>query len=225
MFEKMKLDKSGSYKHHSEYGIPSLELETSHVDISVCSYQSLINKQIRANKVRQHLHNHLLVYSMLIPKFQLRIFILISLLQLSKLRQEQILSLKEKLAAYRENHCQISQQFQKKDQSACVGFGKGRKAHLQRQGVPYSYQKLAVLSNSCGSSDTYCNPSTSGTGVFLPRGTSSAQSESNRRPGNIPTEVIPYLVLTFQKYSIYSLTFRICQFSSQYLQQCFNLVL
>ncbi|KAJ1422011.1 hypothetical protein SESBI_13340 [Sesbania bispinosa] len=128
MLEKMKLEERGSSKNHRGYGIPSMELETSH---------------------------------------------------LSRLKQEQTLSLKKKL----ENHGHITQQFQKKGKGIefdRVGFGNGRRrARPARTGPPQQQtgsEMQAPFLGGSGSRGTSC-----GTGVFLPRGGTSTPRQSHVR--------------------------------------------
>jgi hypothetical protein len=99
---------------------------------------------------------------------------------MSRIRQEQILSLQKKLAAYRENYSHVSPQFKNKGKGTDVGFGMGG---LQRTG-PMNQQagsEKTLSQGETGSRGTSC-----GTGVFLPRGGVSAMFQStSKRPGNV----------------------------------------
>ncbi|XP_027356486.1 uncharacterized protein LOC113865891 [Abrus precatorius] len=159
MLEKMKLNERESFKHRSGYVIQNLETSK---DVGVCSYQSLLQEQIRE-------------------------------IQLSQLRQEQILSMKEKLSAYTENHVQISKQFQNKGRGVGVGCDHKRTTppwHTRSHQQPGS-EMPAIFLGSSGSRGTYC-----GTGVFLPRGRKNVPSESRKRPGKgCSTVLIPARVV------------------------------
>ncbi|KAG4973979.1 hypothetical protein JHK87_030800 [Glycine soja] len=116
----------------------------------------------------------------------------IQAIQLSRLRQEQILSRKQKLTKYRgKNHGQISQQFQKKGKGVDDGCD-----NECRTGPPWHnrwHQQAESKGTSCG------------TGVFLPRGRTSAPLESRERPGKgcstvlIPARVVQALQLHFEQ--------------------------
>ncbi|KHN25236.1 uncharacterized protein LOC114378344 [Glycine soja] len=116
----------------------------------------------------------------------------IQAIQLSRVRQEQILSEKHKLTAYRgKNHGQISQQFQKKVKGIDDGCDKG-----WRTRPPWhnrSHQQAGSRGKSCG------------TGVFLPCGRTSAPLESRKRPDKgcstvlIPARVVQALQLHFEQ--------------------------
>ncbi|XP_061374666.1 uncharacterized protein LOC133316884 [Gastrolobium bilobum] len=125
--------------------------------------------------------------------------------QLSRLRKEHILSLKQKLTAYRENHVMLSQQFQKKGKGVVdVGSVNGRRIRPPRPAPPPPKQAgsemLPLFLGKSGSRGTPC-----GTGVFLPRGGTSAPSESRKRPGKgcstvlIPARVVQALQLHFDQ--------------------------
>jgi hypothetical protein len=98
---------------------------------------------------------------------------------MSRQRQEQILSLQQKLAAYRESHGHLTPQFQKNGKEDEVRFGM---APLQRPGPMHQQagsEKQTDFQGATGSRGTSC-----GTGVFLPRGGVSAfQSHQTKRPG------------------------------------------
>ncbi|CAL5211553.1 unnamed protein product [Lathyrus oleraceus] len=121
--------------------------------------------------------------------------------QLSRLRQEQILCLKQRLIAYRENHSYVSSpQFQKNGKGVDVGFGM---VHSQRSGSlnrQTGSEKLPRFQEATGSRGPSC-----GTGVFLPRGGVSTMFESqSKRPGKgcstvlIPERVVQALQLHFE---------------------------
>ncbi|KAJ1412348.1 hypothetical protein SESBI_20466 [Sesbania bispinosa] len=169
MFEKLKLEKTGDSKYHHD------QIQSS--NIGLCSYQSLIQEQIRA-------------------------------IELSRLKQEHVVSPKQKRVTYGKVHQdQISeqsepkqkiQQFQKKGK---VG-GNGRRNRPPPRHVPQTQQHAgagmrAVFLGGSGSR--------SGTGVFLPRGGTGSQSESTNKQGKgcstvlIPARVVQALQLHFEK--------------------------
>lgn len=121
--------------------------------------------------------------------------------QMSRQRQEQILSLQQKLAAYRESHGHLSPQVQKNGKEDDVRFGM---APLQRPGPMHQQagsEKQTDFQGATGSRGTSC-----GTGVFLPRGGVSAfQSHQTKRPGKgcstvlIPERVVQALQLHFDQ--------------------------
>ncbi|XP_058762653.1 uncharacterized protein LOC131636025 [Vicia villosa] len=119
--------------------------------------------------------------------------------QLSRLRQEQILSLKQKLMAYRENHSYASPpQFQKNGKEVDVGFKMARSGSLNRR---TGSEKLPHFQEATGSRGPSC-----GTGVFLPRGGVSTMFQSqSKRPGKgcstvlIPERVVQALQLHFEQ--------------------------
>ncbi|CAJ1933200.1 unnamed protein product [Sphenostylis stenocarpa] len=113
-------------------------------------------------------------------------------IQLSRIRQEQILSQKQNPTAYRGKiQAQISQQFQKKGKGVNVGCDNGR-------GIRPPW-------HACSHHQTGSRSSYSGTGVFLPRGETSAPFESRKRPGKgcstvlIPARVVQALQLHFEQ--------------------------
>ncbi|GAU44721.1 hypothetical protein TSUD_88050, partial [Trifolium subterraneum] len=75
---------------------------------------------------------------------------------LSRVRQEQILALQQKLAAYRESNDHVSPQFQKKGKGTDVGFGMGglkRTGPLNQQAgseKPLSQGESGSRGTSCG---------------------------------------------------------------------------
>ncbi|PNY12842.1 hypothetical protein L195_g009483 [Trifolium pratense] len=120
--------------------------------------------------------------------------------QLSRVRQEQILSLQQKLAAYRESNGHVSPQFQKKGKGTDVGIGMGG---LQRTG---SLNQQAGSEKPISQGDTGSKGTSCGTGVFLPRGGVSARFQStSKRPGKgcstvlIPERVVQALQLHFDQ--------------------------
>ncbi|KAJ1406925.1 hypothetical protein SESBI_24739 [Sesbania bispinosa] len=156
MFEKLKLEETGDSKYHPD------QIQSS--NIGLCSYQSLIQEQIRA----------------------------IELSRLN-FKQEHVLSPKQKAVTYGKVHQdQISEQsepkqkmqkFQKKDK---VG-GNGRRNRPPPRHVPQTQQHAgagmrAVFLGGSGSR--------SGTGVFLPRGGTGSQSESTNK--QVSTELGDY---------------------------------
>lgn len=124
--------------------------------------------------------------------------------QMSRLRQQQIQSLRKKLT----DHSHKSQQFQRKGKGVGVvddddaGFGNdngnGRRNRQTRPGSLHQQtgsEMQAIFPGSSGSRATSC-----GTGVFLPRAGTNAPSSSesrNKRPGNkgCPTVLIPARVV------------------------------
>lgn len=108
--------------------------------------------------------------------------------QLSLVKQEQVMSLKQKLPAYRENH--INGQFQKKVKEVPI--------------VAPPHEKQQIFRGNTGSRGTSC-----GTGVFLPRGGISIMPDSHsRRQGQggkgcstvlIPERVVQALQLHFDQ--------------------------
>ncbi|RDX61389.1 hypothetical protein CR513_60389, partial [Mucuna pruriens] len=113
-------------------------------------------------------------------------------IQLSRARQGQILSEKQKKTAYSgNNHGQISQQFGKKGKGVDVGCDNGWRTR------PPWHTRSHQQAGSRGTS--------SGTGVFLPRGGTSAPSESRKRSGKgcstvlIPARVVQALQLHFEQ--------------------------
>lgn len=121
--------------------------------------------------------------------------------QMSRQRQEQILSLEQKLAAYRESHGHLSPQIQKNGKEDDVRFGM---APLQRPGPMHQQagsEKQTHFQGATGSRGTSC-----GTGVFLPRGgVSTFQSHQTKRHGKgcsnvlIPERVVQALQLHFDQ--------------------------
>ena len=102
---------------------------------------------------------------------------------MSRLKQEQILSLKQKQAAYRESESneQIVQ-FQNKGFGR-VGIDIGRKTCLTRPAPTHQQPGSEMQELFLGGSDS--RGTSCGTGVFLPRGRTSAPSQSRKKPGNI----------------------------------------
>ncbi|CAL0329159.1 unnamed protein product [Lupinus luteus] len=147
----MKLQQRDNSKYQTGNGTTSFNIEPS-------TYQSFINDQIRA-------------------------------IQWSRLKQKQVLSLKQKLSAYRESGAQIPNQyesnehmmrFQKKGEGVSVESG-----NVRRRTNPIRHDPLpqqtgsgmhALFLDGSGSSGA-----SRGTGVFLPRGGTSAPS---KRPGS-----------------------------------------
>ncbi|KAK7341647.1 hypothetical protein VNO80_24584 [Phaseolus coccineus] len=114
-------------------------------------------------------------------------------IQLSRTREEKILSEKQDPTAYGgKNQGQISQQFQKKAKGVNVGCDYGRR-------IPPPLQH-ARSHQQTGSRGSY-----SGNGVFLPRGETNAPLESRKRPGKgcstvlIPSRVVKALQFHFHQ--------------------------
>lgn len=113
---------------------------------------------------------------------------------MSRQRIEQMLSLEQKLAAYRESHGHLSPQIQKNGKEDDVRFGM---APLQRPGPMHGpmhqqagSEKRTDFQGATGSRGTSC-----GTGVFLPRGGVSAfQSHQTKRPGMQQTNYVIFPV-------------------------------
>ncbi|BAT90760.1 hypothetical protein VIGAN_06204300 [Vigna angularis var. angularis] len=115
-------------------------------------------------------------------------------IQLSGIRQEEILSQKQDPTAYvGKTQRQISQQFEKKGKGVNVGYDYERRIR-----PPWQQGRSHQQTGSRGSSY-------SGTGVFLPRGETSAPLESRKRPGKgctavlIPARVVQALQVHFDQ--------------------------
>ncbi|KAG2397757.1 uncharacterized protein HKW66_Vig0140070 [Vigna angularis] len=109
-------------------------------------------------------------------------------------RQEEILSQKQDPTAYvGKTQRQISQQFEKKGKGVNVGYDYERRIR-----PPWQQGRSHQQTGSRGSSY-------SGTGVFLPRGETSAPLESRKRPGKgctavlIPARVVQALQVHFDQ--------------------------
>ncbi|TKY67396.1 hypothetical protein E2542_SST10289 [Spatholobus suberectus] len=127
-------------------------------------------------------------------------------IQLSRVRQEQILSQKQKPTAYRgKNHGQISQQFRKKGEGVDVGSDNGWSTRPPWSTRSHQQTGSAIFLDTSGSRGRSC-----GTGVFLPRGGTSAPFESRRKPGKgcstvlIPARVVQALQLHFEQMAVTS---------------------
>ncbi|KAF7805415.1 uncharacterized protein G2W53_037576 [Senna tora] len=113
--------------------------------------------------------------------------------QFSRLKQEQFL--KPKNTAYRESEAQIPQQIHPKEQIQKKGNGRSLPLSSWKAHQPGSGMRAVFLGSRSGS----C-----GTGVFLPRGTSSP-SDSRKKPGKgcstvlIPARVVQALQLHFEQ--------------------------
>ncbi|KAF1885225.1 hypothetical protein Lal_00029114 [Lupinus albus] len=132
-------------------------------------------------------------------------------IQLSRLKQEQFLSRKQKLVAYRESHDRIPHQyepneeimqFQKKGKGVVVKSGNsGQQRNRPIRPAPTFHktvsEKQALFLDGSASRATSC-----GTGVFLPRGGTGVPSN---RPGKgcstvlIPARVVQALQLHFDQ--------------------------
>ncbi|XP_029125477.1 uncharacterized protein LOC109790333 isoform X2 [Cajanus cajan] len=114
-------------------------------------------------------------------------------MHLSRVMQEQILSQKQKLTAYRGKN--LSQQLQKKGKGVDVGCDNRR---TRPPWHAHSHQQAGSRGTSCG------------TGVFLPRGETSGPSESSKRSGKgcskvlIPARVVQALQLHFEQMAVTS---------------------
>lgn len=103
---------------------------------------------------------------------------------MSRLKQEQVLSLKQKLSAYGESQGQISQQSEPKEQThepqrKGKGGGVGRRTRPPKPAPLQQQSGAGMRALFLGESG-----SRGGTGVFLPRGGATGPPESTKKQGN-----------------------------------------
>lgn len=197
-------------------------LNTSNVGPS--SNQYLIHEQIRAIQVRQPYHtvmpSLLLVLANLIPKahavLSFNLFVWwFPLLWLPRLKQEQILSLNQKLAAYREMEChgQIPHHylyeyepnerfcsFRRKAEGLVFWFGPTRPSPLHRQ---VGSEIRALFLDGSSSRGASC-----GTSVFLPR---CGTSVPTKKPGKWTVSSVRFSCFEISFYWVLSYS---CLFTS-----------